>query len=1289
MNEPTPFSQFTVNIDPSHPQLLEGLENWLQLGILNHEQVKSFCQRNLSCSLATEIAEQPSKITDFAEELTPEVATNPAQRLLSPVFQPLENTYRLFSQIWESWRAELSVRWLLFLGLFLVVVSSGVLAATQWEQFPSTGQYLVLFIYTLAFWGAGFWANRQENLELTARTLRVISLLLIPINFWAMDAFRLVNSRLGWGIIAIATLTLTLIYYHYARHRQRWLILLNFLALCYLQWGWNQEGFPLMAVYGATVVSGIIIQFLRIPKVSIENHPFKLDVAKGYIVYGLLLLLARAIFIVSLPLSQLGLAIGISGWLLPTEEESNEALAPILETLGALLLLWAWLSTFWLSFPWQATIITGLALHFFTRRLRKHWLQRDLLFLFLIGVQGLFLLWRLIPIRSEILATAQEISQSSQFPASVLSLLFFPSILIGVMIAGWLYRQDKAKLGLFGEELTLIWGMILTLIGFVNPLWRSLNLIFSALTLFYVTRRYSPLRLPLLYFSHLVALLSIISPINWAFPQLSLNNWGIVLLGLMVGEWGLSLFRFRRTNSPFQQALSNSCWNLGFLLALGAYGLFFQSLNRFLTTGDSQPAVLWWLLTPATLTGMAYGLPHRHKRRQVVILSSLALILEQILTITQPSIRLISLGLSAILMVSNSYYFRHPVVAISQIGFSLGFLFFWYWEGFSGSFVELLASPDLLRLNAITTTLLWLLSMALSQSRLILARIYAKATNGWAILLAILVLVRTSFHATYITVANRTDIQPNEQYLLVASVILGMLAVRYAKKPNNTAILGIFWALELLIVHSVWWFEGGQGAIASVNVIVGLLALPVTHWVSSRHSRFSSLISWQIFPLFLAFFALLWRINDFNQYTFLITLGVAIIGIGVGYRLYHDRIITYSAIVGISVAIYEGVIYRLIERETPLVDGLLTLTLITGSIAIFYQLLASIWHLRQKSHVLNLSLARISLIADWHWGIAGLLKISSIILVILGEKATLSPLSLTLTLFLSVYALIQGRGISAKTTTFRTKAVWVYLGCSDVVVTAILARLIWWKPLQVLDPYLAAIVAVIALIISYLPWERWGWSEKPWHRIATIVPIFIALVTANKVSDLSLLCVAAFYLQLSIHHRQIRWSYLSLALLGWIFCRFLGNHEVFDLLWYTSVMGLLLIYIAQVDPYLRQSQQRRIRHRLRLSGSGLICVVALLFHQETGIIPAVLSLITVFVGLGLQIRAFLFMGTITFMLTVVYQLLVLSFEYAFVKWIIGLMVGIWLIIIAAKFEQRREQIRSVWQNWRENWQEWD
>ncbi len=41
-------------------------------------------------------------------------------------------------RLWQGLLDELSIRWLLFLGIFLIIISSGVLAASQWHNFPLT-----------------------------------------------------------------------------------------------------------------------------------------------------------------------------------------------------------------------------------------------------------------------------------------------------------------------------------------------------------------------------------------------------------------------------------------------------------------------------------------------------------------------------------------------------------------------------------------------------------------------------------------------------------------------------------------------------------------------------------------------------------------------------------------------------------------------------------------------------------------------------------------------------------------------------------------------------------------------------------------------------------------------------------------------------------------------------------------------------------------------------------------------------------------------------------------------
>jgi multisubunit Na+/H+ antiporter MnhE subunit len=77
------------------------------------------------------------------------------------------------------------------------------------------------------------------------------------------------------------------------------------------------------------------------------------------------------------------------------------------------------------------------------------------------------------------------------------------------------------------------------------------------------------------------------------------------------------------------------------------------------------------------------------------------------------------------------------------------------------------------------------------------------------------------------------------------------------------------------------------------------------------------------------------------------------------------------------------------------------------------------------------------------------------------------------------------------------------------------------------------------------------------------------------------------------------------------------------------------------------------------------------------------------IGLGTRIRAFLYVGTITFILTGLYQLVVLNFQYSYAKWVIGFSFGIILILVAANFEQRREQIQRLWGNCLEELSHWE
>ena len=127
--------------------------------------MRELCRNQLTCRLP-EVVIQPT-------EIALEIPVEPEILFVPPRRQP-----SVVGTIWTGFKDELSVRWLLFLGVFLVILSSGVLAATQWQRFPAAGQYGVLWVYTIAFWGVGAWARGQSGLSLTANTLQIVALLL-------------------------------------------------------------------------------------------------------------------------------------------------------------------------------------------------------------------------------------------------------------------------------------------------------------------------------------------------------------------------------------------------------------------------------------------------------------------------------------------------------------------------------------------------------------------------------------------------------------------------------------------------------------------------------------------------------------------------------------------------------------------------------------------------------------------------------------------------------------------------------------------------------------------------------------------------------------------------------------------------------------------------------------------------------------------------------------------------------------------------------------------------------
>ena len=609
-------------------ELLPGLDTWLQLGLINDAQVKALCQRNLSCVLPLpEVQPRESR-----EEIIPEIIVPP---------KPREN---ILASVWRSLRDEFSVQWLLFLGIFLVVLSSGMFAATQWQNFPVTVQYGVLWSYTVVFWGVGFWLSQRENLRLTTRTIQTIFLLLVPLNFWAMDSFGLGTNFLHWLVIIPAVIILsglTALNIGTPKLLGSKLLIVNLLALSYLHWGWQFSVLPLIATYLGTISTALVVRR--------ESNQ-----GKGLVIYALAVLLVRAIVIGHVPIEDVGLAVGICGWLFASLALGEAEVFPLTPFIGYLLLFFGWLVSVTQPIPWQAVVVSLLALQFLIQSLLISWHIRDLGAIFGVGLQLLLLLPALIPIplRQELSNVTIQVFQANPYPETIYGIALFPYLILWVGITDWLQTQSpsqsQSKLAKTAQELVVILGIILMVLSFPSPVVRSLNLICSTITLGIFTHRRLPVKIHLIYLTHLFSLLSLGAVINSIFPLLSYQAWVVILEALLVAELGLSMLQFFAPNSPWKQTWYGSCWHFGLILAGFNYVLMLDNLTR-------QPWELIWLFTPLTLTLIA-KYTRLSRRKQGAIFSILALVIGQLLTLWQPETRLISLGFATVLMVLNTKY---------------------------------------------------------------------------------------------------------------------------------------------------------------------------------------------------------------------------------------------------------------------------------------------------------------------------------------------------------------------------------------------------------------------------------------------------------------------------------------------------------------------------------------------------------------------------------------------------------------------------------------------------------
>ena len=1345
-------SKIEFSVLASHPELLTGLDAWMRLGLISPAEVEQLCSQYLVCPLpdpAVAVSEIDARAIDpIPQPKIPALATQKAlPSTTKNITRRAETTEtpNFIAQILHSLIAEISVVWLLFLGVFMVVVSSGVLAASQWERFPAAGQYGVLLAYTLTFWAISSWAKKQSNLHLTAQTLQEVTLLLVPINFWAMDTFGLWQYPWNWGVAIAAALVLTWITSGIIKSQYQSLsgknvtrsIALNHLGLSYLQWGWALAGFSLAAVYLGTVGTAVatVYQVQQQRRQSIARAGSTETIAAGFslsrdflnykkaalVAYSLGILLGRAIFVKGIDIAEMGLALGICGvllaWIDWQQPQASETIKNNIsdqptpsnffnwQLAGGALLGLGWLVCF-REIPLQAIAISGLAIWFFSNRLVRFWQEFDLLMLFAVGLQTIWLLWRVIPvgIQTQFVAFLTKLTNSGQTPWAIWGVLLLPYLILMVSVAQWLYRSRKFKLARFGENLALGLGGVLTVISFVNPFWRSVNLVASTLILGWITWKYvgpdnsrqiSPAthdirqqRDPasLIYLTHIAGLSAICSGIDFCFRNQTPEVWAAILLVLMVAEWGFFV-KMKAANflqaSPswrFHPSCFQSAWYLGLVLAGFSFILLQSSLSAI---ADRPQWSLVWLVTPLALTAVAKYTELSH-RQVASTFSAIALIVAEFLTFNFSESRLIGLGVSVGLMLVNTYYLVEMPAAAITVGFGLSFVAAAIYE------LGFVLVSDWVIAGAIALLCLWLLRDLMIRygarvpSAAQLAEMYDRAFDGWAILLAGLLLTIITVYS--FSLYTSLNLQSSIKIFAATLGIFVAVIYRSYRQFSPWAIYALAWTLELLTAVGLSFVERNTINLAVANIALGLSTQllgdvwrrrnPVSEALEEDRTILPSV---HVIPLVYGLLGLILRSHTFTNGTGLISLGASVIAIGIGRREQKFKPLVYLGLIGVSVAAYESLLYQLFRTPGGAFgDGLIVLATLGTTLTYIYRILSP-W----LSNYLGLTNAELKIFAHLHWVLSSFLLISASGNVI---KSGLNLGLVTGTLLVQ-YAFLQGRNNLDR----QWANIWIYLGW----VEAFGIRLYWINTPLVkyisgpLGPWKVALTALFAYFIYILPWDNWGWSKKPWQVIASLMPIVVILESPAKFYPISLLIAAAFYVFLAWERREVRFTYVSVAIIDWILFRWFGQMGLSQPEWYFTPLGLSFLYVAQFDRAFKLPAQKPLRHNVRILATALICGIPLLTQQSNGLVAGAFSLVAIAAGLALRVRAFLFVGTGIFLINVFYQLVILIFDYPLIKWAIGLAFGILFIWIAATFETRRDRISAFVQHWVVQLQSWD
>ncbi len=1315
---PTPNDRLKIEllIDAAHPDLLEGLDEWLRLGLISDRQVLLLAKNQLCQPLpmtenpfmAQAIAPPPSRkvvtpppmAIPAATEDDPFPALNaaPTPRPTPPTTPPTTTPKRTITapppprqpswgeQVLESFMAEVAVIWLLFLGVFLVVASSAAIAAIQWRSITPVTQYSILLGYTLAFGGAGLWAGAQAKLKVTGRMLQIATLLIIPVNFWMMDGFHLWGSATGWIMMAIGSIALGLLQWRLLQTSSP-LNQANSLLLNALQWGWQLSFVPISFTYIGTVATAFVQAIAQRSRNTEEEDDPRRSLSTIAIGFATLLLVSRAVFVTGVPLSRFGLALGIVGWLFYWLD--RDEFGTLWQQIGAALLGMGWLISFLPDAEavasgfdplWQTLAISGLGLWALADRFHRFWEKSALLAFWAIGLQTYALLRVIFPpgMRRSIMTTLQEAANLQAGAFELTGIGFSGYILFTLALAHYLQSTPRPRLAVLTKQLALGLGLVLALPSLFSPLVRAIYFSFAAaIVLFYWWRedlqvRHMPRSSatvqhhPLIYLAHVSGVIGIISWIQWSIPNLRAQDWASILLVGALLEWGLAAV----SRDKFWQ---KSAWFIGVAQATCAYPLLLQSIDM---SGHAAYNGLPWLAVPTALTGLG-TIPRIAYRRESSFLSIIAALLSLLITFTDLNPLLIALAVSTVLLVINTHQLRHISIAAIGIGTGLMYSGLQSWSLFGRP------EPRWYVLGmAIALWLLWLLRDALDRwdrrqtdttEQVPTALLFLDAANGWGIAGA-LAIGTILGSCVFVGLIDAMAGLPWHELTIAGAVAFIAILYRISQQPTNLGLWGLAIGAELLINLTAEWLDAPLAYRLISTMILAFGTLLIGEWWQRDPDRSTHWTSFYGVPLFYGAMALLLGHLEFTATTGLATIAVACLALTLGRRSPKLLAASSLGLVGITIGAYEWLIHFLMQSTGGNAgDGITLLAMLPATLGLAYSGLKK--PLNRFFHIPRSGVTIASLL---HWALGSTIGLAAPFFGLsgLGEWLWIGTIAI-----LAITVTWQGR----------RKSILIYPALLQWS-SAIGYLLHQFLPEAFLLSWLGLFAAIFMGVIYLLPWQDWGWDEQPWHDGSLGLPLIAATLTMPHITVPTLLLIGGGYGLLAWQQQRIRLSYWGVGFACWGLWRWLAELNVSEPVWYVGVFSLALMYLIEVEPAFQVANARQQRHLMRCGAIGMFCLT--LFYQGTitgfwSVITVVIALGLITVGLLRRTRAYLYVGTLTFLIAVLRTLWIFVLDYSLLLWAIGIAIGILLIWIAATFESRRSQTIAFVQYWLDELGEWE